>query len=85
MTEKLTPSNRKGDNIGYLDIKVGDTIVSTYVFYLDEDIYTYDQQSRIMILLIIILIFVIFVLFGTNLATIDKSHKNETPKLIVKK
>ncbi len=85
LTDKLTPSNRKGDNIGYIDIKVGETIIDSYNFYLDENVYTYDQQSRIMILLIIILIFVIFVLFGTNLATIEKKHKNETPKLIVKK
>ena len=85
LTDKLTPSNRKGDNIGYIDIKVGNNIIDSYNFYLDENVYTYDHQSRIMILLIIVLIFVIFVLFGTNLLTVDKKYKKEEPKLIVKK
>jgi hypothetical protein len=74
ITDKITPDNKKGDNLGFVDILVGDEIIYTYNIYLNDEIYTYQEQKRISIVLIIGLLLFIFILLCTNIFNV-KSKK----------
>lgn len=66
IADKLTPENKKGDNLGFIDIKIEDTIIDRYDIYLKEDILSHQKKSKITILLIVALVFLIIILFCTN-------------------
>lgn len=72
IADKITPSNKKGDNLGYVDIIVGDNVVETYNIYLNDNIYTYQEQTKISIILIIGLVFLIFAILCTNIFNFKK-------------
>lgn len=72
ITDKITPDNNKGDNLGYIDILVGDNIIETYNIYLNDEIYSYQEESKVSIILIIILLCLIFIILCTNLFNFKK-------------
>lgn len=72
IAKKITPSNKKGDNLGYVDIKIGDEILDTYHVYLKDEIFQYKKESKIAIIAIIILIFISLILLCTNILTMKK-------------
>ncbi len=69
VTDKITPKNKKGDNLGYIDILVGDNIVSTYNIYLKDQIFQIEdtEPKKNSILFLIGLIVFIFILLCTNM------------------
>lgn len=72
IADKITPNNKKGDNLGYIDILVGDNIIDTYDIYLKDEIYTYQEESKVSILVIIGLLALIFIILCTNMFNFKK-------------
>ena len=57
ITDTITPDNHIGDNLGFIDIKVGGEIIESINIYLKEDIFSYQRRSIIALVLIICFIF----------------------------
>lgn len=69
IASKLTPDNKKGDNLGFVDILLGNEVIATYDIYLTEDIYSIPKQERIPIIVTIILLLLVFIILIMNLFT----------------
>lgn len=67
IADKLSPANKLGDNIGFVDILIDDYILDTYHISLKEDFFSRQKESKILILIIVLLAFFALVLFGTNI------------------
>lgn len=74
IVDKLTPENKIGDNLGYVDILVNNEIIDTYHVYLHDEIFSYQKESKIIIIIIIALIFIIIVLLCTNIMNFEKKR-----------
>lgn len=72
ITNQITPENKIGDNLGYVDIIINDEIIDTYHVYLKEEIFSYQKESKIILVIIIALIFVAIILLCTNILTLNK-------------
>lgn len=72
LTDKITPENQVGDNLGYVDILVNGELIDTYHVYLKDEIFKYQKESKIAIIAIILLIFVSLILLCTNVLTFNK-------------
>ena len=72
ITDKITPENKIGDNLGYVDILVNGELVDTYHVYLKDEIFKYQKESKVAIIAIILLIFISLILLCTNILTINK-------------
>lgn len=72
ISDKITPNNKKGDNLGYIDVLVGNEVIETYDFYLNDEIYLYQEQKKISIIIIIGLLTIIFILLCTNIFNTKK-------------
>lgn len=64
ITDKITSSNKIGDNLGYIDIIVDDTIISTYNIHLKDKIFSteVEETNTSTSTVIIISIIIIFLL-----------------------
>ena len=62
IADKITPQNKKGDNLGYIDILVDNEIVKTYNIYLNDEIYSYQEETKVSIIVIIALLCLIFII-----------------------
>lgn len=69
IASKITPNNKKGDNLGFVDILLGNEVIATYDIYLTDDIYTYKEEERIPIIVTIILLFLVFIILIVNIFT----------------
>ena len=69
IASKITPDNKKGDNLGFVDILLGNEVIATYDIYLTDDIYTYKEEERIPIIVTIILLFLVFIILIVNIFT----------------
>lgn len=67
IADEISPDNEIGDNLGYIDILVNDEIIDTYHFYLKDEIFSYHQQSQLVILVIIGLSFLVIILLCLNI------------------
>ena len=64
LAKEIDSSYKKGDNLGYVDILVGDQLIDTYNVYLEEDIFAQKEQKNIIVTLLFILISgIIFTIF----------------------
>ncbi len=64
LAKEIDSSYKKGDNLGYVDILVGDQLIDTYNVYLEEDIFAQKEQNNIIVTLLFILISgIIFTIF----------------------
>lgn len=72
IADKLTPENKIGDNLGYVDILVNNEVIDTYHVYLRDEIFSYQKESKILIVIIIALIFIVIVLLCTNVMTLER-------------
>jgi len=72
ITESLSPENKKGDYLGFVDILLDDEVVETYHIYLKDDIFSYQKESKILIIIITFLIFIVIVLLCTNVISFKK-------------
>ena len=69
IASKITPDNKKGDNLGFVDVLLGNEVIATYDIYLTDDIYTYKEEERIPIIVTIILLFLVFIILIVNIFT----------------
>lgn len=69
IASKITPDNKKGDNLGFVDILLGNEVIATYDIYLTDDIYTYKEEERIPIIVTILLLFLVFIILIVNIFT----------------
>jgi len=67
IVNKINANTKKGTNLGYVDILVGDEVIDSINIYLNDKIFTRQEESRITIIIILGLIFAVFVLLCTNL------------------
>ena len=63
----ITPYNKVGDNLGYIDILIDGEVVSTYNIFLKDKIFSYQEQSKKIIVIIVLLGFVVIVLLCVNI------------------
>lgn len=77
ITNLITPNNKIGDNLGYVDIIIDDEIIDTYHVYLKEEIFTYQKESKIILILLIAFIFIALILLCTNILTLTKRKKEK--------
>lgn len=71
----ITPKNKVGDNLGYVDILINGQVVDTYGVYLKDEIFSYQEPSKIIVLVLIGLTFLILVLLCSNLLSRKPKHK----------
>lgn len=73
IANKITPANKVGDNLGYIDIIVDGEIISTYNIYLRDEIFTYPEKTDDpTIIIIIAIVFFALVIMCTNLFQVKK-------------
>ena len=72
IANKITPANKVGDNLGYVDILINDEVVETYHIYLKEKIFSYQKQPKIVLSVVVLLCFTVLSLFAMNLLIIKK-------------
>lgn len=75
ITDTISPDNKVGDNLGYVDIYVGNQLIDTYNVYLTEEINSPEEETKIMILLIVALAFLSLILLCTNIFGFIKRKK----------
>ena len=75
LASELTSKNKIGDNLGYVDILVGDDVIATYNVNLKDQLYDKKVESKKMVVVIIVLGFVILVLLCANLFSVEKVKK----------
>ena len=64
LTKEIDSNYKKGDNLGYVDILVGDEIIDTYNVYLEDDIFNITKhQSIIFTILFVLIAGILFILF----------------------
>ena len=64
LTKEIDSNYSKGDNLGYIDILVGDEVIDSYNVYLEDDIFNKNQTSDIIITIIFVLIGgIVFIIF----------------------
>jgi len=72
IVDNINANTKKGSNLGYVDILVGDDVVETINIYLNDKIFTRQEESRLIMIIIIGLAFAVFVLLCTNILTIRR-------------
>ena len=64
ITKEIDSNYNKGDNLGYIDILVGDEIIDTYNIYLEDDIFGKNKTNNIVLTIIFVLIGgIVFIIF----------------------
>lgn len=74
IVDNINANTKKGSNLGYVDILVGDDVVETINIYLNDKIFTRQEESRLIMIIIIGLAFAVFVLLCTNILTIRRTR-----------
>ena len=68
IVDSINANTKKGSNLGYVDIYVGEDLIDSINVYLNDKIFTRQEESRFIILVIVALAFVVFVLLCTNIS-----------------
>ena len=64
LTKEIDSNYKKGDNLGYIDILVGDEVIDTYNVYLEDDIFNKSRTNNIALTVLFVLISgIIFIIF----------------------
>ena len=64
LAKEIDSNYKKGDNLGYIDILVGDEVIDTYNVYLEDDIFNMSRTNNIAFTILIVLIGgIVFILF----------------------
>ncbi|MBQ4031558.1 MAG: D-alanyl-D-alanine carboxypeptidase [Bacilli bacterium] len=74
IVDNIDASTKKGTNLGYVDIYVGEDLIDSINVYLNDKIFTRQEESRFIIIIIIALAFTVFVLLCTNI-TIKRKRR----------
>jgi D-alanyl-D-alanine carboxypeptidase (penicillin-binding protein 5/6) len=66
IVDHINAKTKKGTNLGYVDILVDGEVIDSINVYLNDKIFTRQEESTITITIILALIFAVFVLLCTN-------------------
>lgn len=80
LVDEITPEYKIGDNLGFIDIYVGDEYITSYHVYLYDDIFSPKEHSKAIIIIIILLIFLCLILLCINLLMTPKKVKIKPKK-----
>lgn len=72
IVDTIDANTKKGSNLGYVDILIGDETIDTINVYLNDKIFTRQEESRLIILVIIGLAFAVFVLLCTSIIKVTR-------------
>lgn len=78
IADTILSTYTKGDNLGYIEIKLNNQALTTHNIYLKDNLYTIKEIPRniiIIILSLIILVFIIFIIFIINIFSKKKKKK----------
>lgn len=75
ITDTILNTYSRGDNLGYIDIKLNDKVLTTYNIYLKDNLYTIAEIPRNIIIIILSLIILVFIIFIGNLFSKKKKKK----------
>lgn len=56
IAKKIDSSYKRGDNLGYIDIFIGNELIDTYNVYLDQDIFVKTASSSYIVIVIFLLV-----------------------------
>jgi len=74
IVDKIDATMKKGSNLGYVDILIEDEVIDSINVYLNDKIFTRQEESRMILIIIIGLIFAVLVLLCTNILNIRRRH-----------
>lgn len=74
IVDKIDANTKKGSNLGYVDILIEDEVIDTVSVYLNDKIFTRQEESRFILIIIIGLIFAVLVLLCTNIVNVRRRH-----------
>ena len=66
ITKVIDNTYKKGDNLGYVDVVIGDDVIYTYDVYLNDNIFEKTSPSSVLVIVLIIFGMAIFVLLFIN-------------------
>lgn len=72
IANKITPENKVGDNLGFVDILVNGEVIETYDIYLKDEIFSYQEETTVPVIAIVILVFISLIILCTNLFSFKK-------------
>lgn len=72
IVDTIDANTKKGSNLGYVDILIGDETIDTINVYLNDKIFTRQEESRLIILVILGLAFAVFVLLCTSIIKVTR-------------
>ena len=75
IVDTIDANTKKGSNLGYVDILIGDETIDTINVYLNDKIFTRQEESRLIILVIIGLAFAVFVLLCTSIIKVTRKPR----------
>ena len=75
IVDTINADTKKGSNLGYIDVLVDDEVVDSINIYLNDKIFTRQEESRFIILVIIGFAVAIFVLLCTNILNIKRRRR----------
>ena len=74
IVDKIDAGTKKGTNLGYVDVLLEDEVIDTFSVYLNDKIFTRQEESRFILIIIIGLIFAVLVLLCTNIVNVRRRH-----------
>ncbi len=82
LADYITNENKIGDNLGFIDILIGDEVVETYHVYLYDEIFIDDRKTSTgFLVIIILLIFLCIILLCINLLITPRKVKIKQTKV----
>ena len=75
ITDTILNTYTKGDNLGYIDIKLNNQVLTTHNIYLKDNLYTIKEIPRNIIIIILSLIILVFIIFIVNIFSKKKKKK----------
>lgn len=67
IVEEINSEYKKGDILGYVDITLDGEVLKSYYVYLNDEIFPYEEPSKVVIVIIILFVFFIILLFTLNI------------------
>ncbi len=75
IVDTINANTKKGSNLGYVDILVGDEVVDSINVYLNDKIFTRQEESRFIMLIIIGFAVAVFALLCINITNIRRRRR----------
>ncbi len=74
IADSINASTQKGSNIGYVDIYIGDELLETVNVYLNDKLFTRQEEAKFNITILMSIIFGIIVLISLSVVRIHRKQ-----------